>query len=80
MKTTIDRAGRVVIPREIRDAAGLEPGSAIEVTERGGIVTIEPAATPVKIVKRGRLRVAVAENQGTLSEDDVRATRDRLRQ
>ena len=80
MKTTIDRGGRLVIPREIRDAAGLQPGTLVEVTERGGVVSIEPAPSPVKIVKRGRLRVAVAEGQPALAEEEVRATRDRVRQ
>ncbi len=47
---------------------------------RDGAVSIEPAATPVKIVKRGRLRIAeAAENQPTLSEAEVRAIREEIR-
>ena len=81
MKTTIDRAGRIVIPREVRAAAGLQPGTAVEVVSRNGIVTIEPAASAVKIVKRGRLRVAVPDDERqSLTDNEVRATRDRVRQ
>ena len=42
MRTTIDRAGRVVIPREIRRRVGLEPG-AVEITADGAGVRIEAA-------------------------------------
>jgi len=33
MRTTIDRAGRVVIPAAIRERAGLTAGAELEVTE-----------------------------------------------
>ena len=33
MRTTIDKAGRVVIPAAMRERAGLSPGSELEVTE-----------------------------------------------
>ena len=42
MKSTIDRAGRVVIPKAIREAAGLKPGSALTIAYRDGQVVIEP--------------------------------------
>ena len=32
MRTTIDKAGRVVIPVAIRERAGLSPGAELEVT------------------------------------------------
>ena len=80
MKTTIDSAGRIVIPRDIRNATGLEPGTVVEVEARHGVVSIEPTAAAVKIVKRGRLHVAVAHDaQRVLAEDEVRAVRDELR-
>ena len=31
MKTTIDKAGRLVIPKEIREKAGLEPGMEVKI-------------------------------------------------
>ncbi|MFL5395469.1 MAG: AbrB/MazE/SpoVT family DNA-binding domain-containing protein, partial [Myxococcales bacterium] len=30
MKSTIDSAGRLVIPRDLRRAAGIEPGMSLE--------------------------------------------------
>ncbi|MBM3812597.1 MAG: AbrB/MazE/SpoVT family DNA-binding domain-containing protein [Acidimicrobiia bacterium] len=60
MKVTIDSAGRLVIPKPIRDSAGLESGVELEIEYRDGIVQIEPAAAPLKWAKRGSFKVAVA--------------------
>lgn len=77
----IDRAGRVVIPKEIRDAAGIEPGMPLVVTCREGRIEIEPRRRPVRIVKRGRLQVAISVEEGgePLTRDTVRRTQDRGR-
>ena len=60
MKTTIDKAGRVVIPKAIREAAGLTPGTELNFRCEDGRIEIEPAAVPVKLVRRpGGMLVAV---------------------
>lgn len=41
MRATIDRAGRLVIPKLLREEAGLRPGE-VEVTVYGGGLRIEP--------------------------------------
>jgi len=70
---TIDRAGRVVIPKEIRDVAGIEPGMPLVVTVREGRIEIEPRRRPVRIVKKGRLQVAMAVEEGEpLTRETVR--------
>ena len=58
MKTTIDRAGRLVIPKEVRREAGLQPGMPLEVRCREGRIEIEPAPLSVRLVRKGRLLVA----------------------
>ena len=57
---TIDQAGRVVIPKEIRDAAGISPGMPLIISSRDGRIEIEPRRRAVRIEKRGRLQVAVS--------------------
>jgi len=42
MKTTIDRAGRLVIPRALRDRIGLSDGGEVELELDGAAVRIEP--------------------------------------
>ncbi len=58
MITTMDRAGRLVIPREIRREAALEPGTPLEVRWLDGRIEIEPEALPVKLEREGSLLVA----------------------
>ena len=41
MVTTMDAAGRLVIPREIRREAALEPGVPLDVRWRDGVIEIE---------------------------------------
>jgi AbrB family looped-hinge helix DNA binding protein len=42
MRTTIDRAGRLVIPRALRDRIGLAGGGEVEVELDGAALRIEP--------------------------------------
>jgi AbrB family looped-hinge helix DNA binding protein len=58
MKTTIDAAGRIVVPKAARRAARLEPGTELEVRVVDGRIELEPTAARVRLVKRGRLLVA----------------------
>jgi AbrB family looped-hinge helix DNA binding protein len=58
MTTTMDAAGRLVIPSEIRREAALEPGAPLEVRWRDGLIEIEPRPLEVRLERRGRLLVA----------------------
>ncbi len=59
MKASIDAAGRMVIPSEIRRQAGLRPGMPLDVRWRDGRIEIEPGTLAVKLVHRGHLLVAI---------------------
>jgi len=58
MRTTIDKAGRLVIPAAIRVRAGLAPGVEIEVWLDDGAVRLERVAAGPKLIKVGRRLVA----------------------
>ena len=58
MKTTIDRAGRVVIPASLRERAGLAPGAEIEVSLEETGIRLERVAPGPRLVKVGRRLVA----------------------
>ena len=80
MRTTIDAAGRLVIPREIRREAGLKPGTPLDVRWQDGRIEIEPEPLPVKLVRKGRLLVAVPKNPvARLPAEAVERTRRALR-
>ncbi len=80
MKTTIDSAGRLVIPKEIRREAGLKPGMPLDVRWGEGRIEITPAPLPVKLVRKGRLLVAVPQKEVTpLTAETVERMRGTLR-
>ena len=80
MRTTIDSAGRVVIPKAVRDQANLTAGAEIDVEFRDGRIEIAPAAVPMRL--SGRRSSAVVEAEGkmaVLTADEVRDALDRTR-
>jgi len=72
MRTTIDRAGRIVIPKELRDRVGLVPGE-VDIDVRGSAVVIESIPGGRVVEEDGRL---VVEATGVwLTDADVRKLR-----
>lgn len=61
MKSTIDKGGRLVIPKAVRMAAGLEPGTEVEFRVVDGRVEIVPSPLEVRLERRGRFLVAVPQ-------------------
>jgi AbrB family looped-hinge helix DNA binding protein len=81
MKTTIDNAGRLVIPKEIRTQAGLTPGMVLDIRWRNGCIEIEPAPLPVELVRKGQLLVAIPKQKvDLLTADRVEETRRAIQQ
>jgi len=80
MGTTIDAGGRVVIPKRVRDLAGLKPGVEVTVEYRDGKIQIEPATKPVTVVRKGSSCVLRAP-KGTppLTVDQVNEILERVR-
>jgi AbrB family looped-hinge helix DNA binding protein len=80
MRSTIDPAGRVVIPRSIRDELGWGGGEEIEIEVADGLVTISPVTTKMTLVQTDDGVVAVPETDlPPLTVDVVRKTQDSTR-
>jgi AbrB family looped-hinge helix DNA binding protein len=58
MRTTIDKAGRVVIPASVRERAGFRPSTELEITVDEFGVRLERVAPGPRLVKVGRRLVA----------------------
>ena len=80
MKATIDAAGRIVVPKPLRQALGLKPGQPLEIRAGDGKLEIEIAPTPMTLKKRGKGVVAVPDTElPALTAEQVRETLERIR-
>ena len=73
MRATIDGAGRLVIPKALRDRLGLVPGE-VEVIPDGAGLHIEPLANDYLEDEDGLLVIPAADV--TIGDDLVRTLRD----
>ena len=58
MRTTIDKAGRLVVPAAIRERVGLTPGTELEITVDEFGVRLERIAPAPRLVRVGTRMVA----------------------
>jgi AbrB family looped-hinge helix DNA binding protein len=80
MKVALDTAGRLVVPKPLRQALGLEPGQVLEIQAADGRLEIEIVPTAMRLKKRGEGVVAVPDaGLPTLTAEQVRDTLERIR-
>ena len=80
MITTIDKAGRLVVPKAARDAIHLRAGTRVRFRVRDGRIEIEPVPLDVSLERRGSAVVAVPrEERSVLTAAEVDETTANLR-
>jgi AbrB family looped-hinge helix DNA binding protein len=80
MQVTMDSTGRLIVPESIRQEAGILPGVPLEIQVRDGRIEIEPPPRDVRLVRKGRLMVAVpAAPSPSLTAEVVEGVLDDLR-
>ena len=65
----VTEKGQVTIPKHIRVAAGVAPGSEVSFSLEGSKIVITPVGTGVKDDRRAKLRAAAARVRNSLSPD-----------
>ena len=65
-----------MIPKALRARLGLRGGEVLDIRERDGLIEIEPAPTPMRLVDEGDGAVAAVPQHGLppLTDELVRAT------
>jgi AbrB family looped-hinge helix DNA binding protein len=80
MKVSIDRAGRVVVPKALRAELGLSPGVPLEIEVVDGHLELSATTKPARVVE-GPNGPMVAATDTPISDEEVRhvleAARDR---
>ena len=76
----VSEKGQVTIPKHIRIAAGVAPGSEVSFSLDGSKIVITPVGTGIKEDRRAKLRAAAARVRGgmkpefrQLGADDIMA-------
>jgi AbrB family looped-hinge helix DNA binding protein len=80
MRTTIDVAGRLVIPKILRDRLGLDAGSEVDVDEHDGVVEIRTAPRAVVLDRsQGRPVLRTDDEAPRLTDEETRDLLDHIR-
>ena len=69
VETTIDAAGRVIVPKPLREALGLEAGTVIDISTYGAGLTLIPRGRTARLVEEhGRL---VADSDRPVTDEEI---------
>lgn len=79
MHVSIDRAGRVVVPKQLRDELGLTPTTPLEIEIVDGHLELSAPHQPAKLVE-GPNGPMVAATGTPLTDEDVRRTLEAVRE
>ncbi|MGI8726771.1 MAG: AbrB/MazE/SpoVT family DNA-binding domain-containing protein, partial [Solirubrobacterales bacterium] len=63
VKTTIDKAGRIVVPKALREAVGLTPGTTVDISEYGDGLHLAVGGRTGRLVEEDGLLVATGETR-----------------
>lgn len=61
MEAVVDQAGRVVLPKPIRDALGLLPGTKVDISPYGAGVQLVPAGRTARLIEEDGVLVAAGD-------------------
>ena len=61
MNLQIDKAGRIILPKPVRERLGLQPGSALEMEETQGGILLKPCEQRPALLKKDGFWVYTGE-------------------
>lgn len=70
MRTTIDKLGRVVVPKPLREALGLTAGSEVDISAYGAGLQVLPVSRTARLV-RDEHGLLVAESDTVVTDETV---------
>lgn len=79
MHVSIDSAGRVVVPKRLRDELGLSPGTPLKIDVVDGHLKLSAEHAPAKLAE-GPNGPMVAATGTPLTDEEVRRTLEAVRE
>jgi AbrB family looped-hinge helix DNA binding protein len=76
----IDRAGRIVLPKNVREDLAIKPGDVFKVSVKGAAVMLTPGKTAGGFVRSGKALVFSATGAEPLSQETVQEALETGRQ
>lgn len=68
LEAVVDKFGRVVIPKQVRDDLGLKPGSVLQIEEAEQEVIMKPLHAEPKLINKGGVLVFSGTATGDIAE------------
>lgn len=75
MEATIDSGGRILLPKSLRDALGLTPGTTVDISAYGSGVQVTPGGRTARLERDADGRL-VAASDAVVTDDDMFALID----
>ena len=71
----IDKAGRVVLPKQVRDELAIHPGDRLKISVHGNELTLRPTRETPGFIKQGRALVFSCGEADLLDHETVETIR-----
>lgn len=79
METTLDRFGRIIIPKDVRDDMGLEAGAVLQIEKQGEKIVLQPLQGEPQVVEKNGILVFTGAAVGDVSQAVHEHRRRRLK-
>lgn len=79
MEATLDKSGRILIPRQVRDDLRLAPGTVLKIEEREGGILLSPLAESPGLRFEDGVLVFAGELEGDIEATLQKDREDRAR-
>jgi AbrB family looped-hinge helix DNA binding protein len=71
MTIPIDQAGRIVLPKDVRQELAIKPGDMLKLSIHGSSVTLTPNREAAGFVRKGHALVFSTSDAGPLNQETV---------
>ena len=79
MESTLDRFGRIVIPKKVRDDLGLVPGTQINIERVNNTIILEPIHGEQNLINKNGVLVFTGKPMGDIEKALERQRKERIK-